>query len=129
MAGFNLEEEIDFVPDTYRQRIYLALQMPQLVRMWLIVKAGTVLGYGVLSFTFSFEFGGLLATLDEIYVLQEYRGKGIGVEVLELLAQQAKLLGAQVLNGDISDHKPWLGAFYQRAGFIPHPYRPYYRQL
>ncbi|MBD2105287.1 N-acetyltransferase [Leptolyngbya sp. FACHB-261] len=129
MAGFNQEENIDFDTEVYRELIHVAFHSPQLVKIWMIVVNSYAIGYAILTFAFSFEFGGLLATIDEIYIASEKRGKGLGTSVLELLAQEAITCGATTLNGDISDEKPWLSAFYKRAGFECYPYRPYYKQL
>ena len=46
---------------------------------------GKVAGYSLLAKTFSQEAGGLTVWIDEIYVLPEYRGRGIGSAFLEHL--------------------------------------------
>ena len=129
MSGFNQEENIDFDTEIYRERIHVAFNSPQLVKIWMIVANSCAVGYAILTFTFSFEFGGIIATIDEIYIALEERGKGLGTSVLEVLAQEAIICGATTLSGDISDEKPWLSTFYKRAGFERYPYRPYYKQL
>lgn len=129
MSKFNREENIDFDPEVCRKLISVAFHSPQLVKIWIITLNLSTVGYAILTFTFSFEFGGILATIDEIYIAPEQRGQGLGSAVLELLAKAAIDHGATNLCGDIADEKPWLSTFYQRAGFIYHPYRPYYRQL
>lgn len=129
MSGFNREENINFDPELYRQQIHVAFDLPQLVKIWMIAADSCIVGYAILTFTFSFEFGGTIATIDELYIALEARGKGLGTSVLKLLAQEARLRGATTLSGDISDEKPWLSTFYQSAGFECYPYRPYYKQL
>jgi GNAT superfamily N-acetyltransferase len=129
MSGFNQEENIDFDTEVYRERIHVAVNSPQLVKIWMIVANSCAVGYAILTFTFSFEFGGIIATIDEIYIAPEKRGQGLGTSVLELLAQYAITSGATTLSGDISDEKPWLSTFYKRAGFECYLYRPYYKQL
>jgi GNAT superfamily N-acetyltransferase len=129
MSGFNQEENIDFDTEVYRERIHVAFNLPQLVKIWVIVANSCTVGYVILTFTFSFEFGGTIATIDEIYITPENRGQGLGTSVLELLAQEAITYGATTLSGDISDKKPWLSTFYKRAGFECYLYRPYYKQL
>lgn len=129
MSGFNQEENINFDTEVYRELINVAFDSPQLVKIWLIFTNSCAVGYAVLTFTFSFEFGGILATIDEIYITPENRGKGLGTSVLELLAQEARNYKARTLSGHISDTKPWLFGFYKRNGFEFHPYRPYYKQL
>lgn len=129
MSGFNQEENINFDTEVYRELINVAFDSPEIVRIWLIFTNSCAVGYTVLTFTFSFEFGGILATIDEIYITPENRGKGLGTSVLELLAQEARNYKARTLSGHISDKKPWLFGFYKRNGFECHPYRPYYKLL
>jgi GNAT superfamily N-acetyltransferase len=129
MAEFNREESIDFDPEIYRARLNVAFQFSQLVKIWLLVASSEPIGYAVLTFTFSFEFGGVQAAIDEIYLCPKERRKGLGTLVLECLEHEAINSGAKTLWGDISDEKPWLSSFYERAGFTCYPYRPYRKQL
>jgi GNAT superfamily N-acetyltransferase len=129
MAGFNQEEGIAFEPEVYRDRINAAFQFPQFVKVWLVTVNSAPVGYAIMTFTFSFEFGGIQAAIDEVYLCSTQRRKGLGTLVLELLEREAANSGAKALWGDISDEKPWLYTFYERAGFNPYPYRPYSKPL
>lgn len=46
-------------------------------------EAGQVAGYGLVILFYSNEAGGLIAFLDEIFVKERFRGKGIGHQYLE----------------------------------------------
>lgn len=129
MAEFNREESIDFDAEAYRARLIAAFQVPHFVKTWLVAARSNPIGYAVLTFTFSFEFGGIQATIDEIYLCRTERSKGLGMSVLQCLEREAINSGANTLWGDISDEKPRLLAFYERAGFRHYPYRPYRKQL
>lgn len=48
---------------------------------------GAVLGYGVLAYTHSQEAGGRVVWIEEIYVKEEYRGRGLGSEFLEFVKE------------------------------------------
>lgn len=45
---------------------------------WLIYTNDTVVGYVILTFSFSFEYQGRIGILDELYLSDSARGKGIG---------------------------------------------------
>lgn len=45
-------------------------------------------GYGLLSFTWSNEAGGLVVLIEEIYILEKFRGKGIGGSFLDFLERE-----------------------------------------
>ncbi|MGR3492958.1 MAG: GNAT family N-acetyltransferase [Shimia sp.] len=75
------------------------------------------LGYAVVTFGWSIEFGGLDAWLDEIYVRAQVRGRGIGGDMLfglvaELRDRQVKGLSLEVDRGDAATQK-----LYSRVGF------------
>ncbi|MBQ8449015.1 MAG: GNAT family N-acetyltransferase [Clostridia bacterium] len=46
---------------------------------------GEVMGYGVLSYTYSQEAGGKVVWLEEIYVCRECRGRGLGSEFIDFV--------------------------------------------
>jgi GNAT superfamily N-acetyltransferase len=129
MAGFNQEEGIAFNREIYRARLDAAFHSPQLVKIWLAIAHSSPVGYAVLTFTFSFEFGGIQATIDEIYLCPAERHKGLGTSILELLEREAANSGVKTLWSDIPHEKPWLSTFYERAGFERYPYFSYRKQL
>ena len=47
-------------------------------KAWLIIFNDEIVGYIILTFVFSFEYQGKIAFLDELYVTEKARGKGIG---------------------------------------------------
>lgn len=129
MAGFNQEEGIFFDTEAYRAKLWNAFRYSQFVKLWLIVANSLPVGYAVLTFTFSFEFDGIQATIDEIYLCPSERRQGLGTRILQSLKHEAIDAGAKTLWADISDEKPWLVKFYERAGFSRYPYRPYSKPL
>jgi len=56
----------------------------------LFEKGGELAGYGQLSFTWSNEAGGLVVLVEEILVLEKFRGKGIGTAYLRWLKEEYK---------------------------------------
>lgn len=46
---------------------------------------GQTAGYAIISKTFSQEAGGLTVWLEELYILKEFRSKGLGSEFLEFI--------------------------------------------
>src|SRR5262245_50146460 len=46
--------------------------------IWLIRYAGEPVGYLVVTFGYSLEYGGRDAFVDEVYIRSTHRGKGIG---------------------------------------------------
>ncbi|AIF83848.1 acetyltransferase [Candidatus Nitrososphaera evergladensis SR1] len=93
-------------------------------------KLGTVLlvldgsskpiGYLVLAFGYSLEFGGRDAFIDEFFILQEYRGRKIGQAVLEHAHKVAKKAEVNALHLEVTRHNSAVIGFYRRNGFVDH---------
>jgi ribosomal protein S18 acetylase RimI-like enzyme len=61
--------------------------------IFLLEEAGLNLGYFVLCYTMSVEFGGLVVILDDLYLLPQARGRGVGRAVIakiEAIAREKK---------------------------------------
>ncbi len=81
---------------------------------------GKPIGYLVLAFGYSLEFGGRDAFIDEFFIMEEYRGKGIGKAVLEHAQKVAKKQRVNALHLEVTKHNSAVIGFYRRAGFVDH---------
>src|SRR5437762_9391224 len=52
-------------------------------RLWLIRSDDQPVGFVALVFSFSLEFGGRVAFIDELFVNENFRGRGIGRRAVE----------------------------------------------
>jgi GNAT superfamily N-acetyltransferase len=59
---------------------------------------GSVVGAAYASSLLSFEHGGVSGWLEELYVLPEWRGQGIGSQLLTAVIARAKSLGWRALD-------------------------------
>lgn len=73
-----------------------------------------VAGYALLTFYWSNEYHGVVAILDELYVFQQYRSRGISTQFINHLVQSSEytLLQLEVFKKNIRAF-----ALYQRMGF------------
>ncbi|MCH3917273.1 MAG: GNAT family N-acetyltransferase [Spirochaetia bacterium] len=55
------------------------------VEGYIFEDAGKTIGYVLLSFTYSNEAGGLVLLIEEVYILPEFQGQGLGAEFLTFL--------------------------------------------
>src|ERR1700722_10275809 len=65
-----------------RAALQAALKKSPHVKVWRILRGRAVCGYAVVTYGYSIEFGGLAATLDDLYVMPKFRGGGIGAWAL-----------------------------------------------
>lgn len=59
----------------------------QLGMIWLICDRDRPIGYVALTFFFSMEYHGRCGLVDELYIRETYRGKGIGKKVFALIEE------------------------------------------
>lgn len=107
--------------DAERQPAALAalIEGEPLGRGWLVMLVGKPVGYVVLTLGFSIEAGGCEGCVDELFVVPEVRGRGVGRRVLELLEDEARRLGVRRLFLEV-EHANRACALYRRAGFVDH---------
>ena len=88
-----------------------------LARAWLIHERGRVVGYAVLGLGFGIEYGGADAFVDDLYLVPEARGRGLGRIVLDLLEAQARDLGLAALFLVVDPENTPALRLYRRQGF------------
>lgn len=93
---------------------------PDLGRAWLIYSQNEIVGYAILTFVFSFEYGGKIAFIDELYVSEKARGRGIGKTSVMFLQAEAAKLSLKLLYLEVEQHNSNAQKLYIAAGFDIH---------
>lgn len=75
------------------------------------------IGYIVMSFGWSLEFGGLDGFIDELYIRRAVRGRGIASEVLHTLPKALAGVGLKALHLEVNAENESAIRLYSRAGF------------
>ena len=85
LLGMLFMQEADFVPDAAKQKraLEMILGDPRLGRIYVAREGGRVVGMLSTLYTISTAEGGKAAWLEDMVVLHEYRGRGIGAALLE----------------------------------------------
>ncbi|SMX48476.1 GNAT family N-acetyltransferase [Maliponia aquimaris] len=86
---------------------------------WLIGPRRAPVGYIVLTFGWSLEFGGLDAIVDEIYIRPAVRGRGMGLEALDGIAKSMKSAGVRALHLEVDSTDDNARRLYAKALFRP----------
>ena len=89
---------------------------------------GETAGYGLVAKTYSQEAGGMVWWIEEIYVLPEYRGKGIGSAYLEYLFS-VKPDNVKRMRLEVERENEGAVALYKRLGFDFLDYDQMYMEL
>lgn len=94
-----------------------ALEPSPYVRVFLIQNEGKTVGYGVLCFSYSIEFGGITSYLDDFYVLPEHRGRGVGMQALACFEQVSCTEGCCIFHLEVEQANVKARDFYLKYGF------------
>ncbi|MFY2824905.1 GNAT family N-acetyltransferase [Ruegeria sp. MALMAid1280] len=87
--------------------------------IYLIGPGRAPLGYIVLTFGWSVEFGGMDGFVDEIYIRPAVRGRGIATEVLLDLPKALAGAGLTALHLEVDRSNEVTQKLYLRTGFRP----------
>jgi ribosomal protein S18 acetylase RimI-like enzyme len=119
VAAYHAFEGIS-LPAASREAALLPLLEPEspFGRVWLVRRSDTPVGYVVVCFGFSVEFGGRDGFVDELYLAAEHRGQGIGRTVLGLVGDRARELGVRALHLEVARDNSRAKALYAAAGFV-----------
>jgi ribosomal protein S18 acetylase RimI-like enzyme len=90
---------------------------PNLGRVWLFFVGGEAVGYTAVTVCFSLEFAGRYALVDELYVREAHRGRGIGARALELAAEACRALDVAAVRLEVDVDNTRAMALYRRLGF------------
>lgn len=93
---------------------------PELGRVFEIRYEKEIVGYILFATLFSFEFGGTIAFLDELYISDTMRGKGLGKEAMKFAKQFAKDQNYKVLYLEIEPHNVKAQELYKKSDFNMH---------
>lgn len=89
-------------------------------RAWFILDEASPVGYAVLCFGYSLEWLGRDAFVDEIYLREEYRGRGWGKKTMAFLENAARELGVRALHLGVVEGNDTALRLYEAIGFHKH---------
>jgi ribosomal protein S18 acetylase RimI-like enzyme len=86
-------------------------------RGYMIVWRNVPVGYIVIGLGFSIEYGGVDAFLDEFYIEEEYRGRGVGTSALLELNKIARTLKIKAMHLEAMPENDRAAELYRRQGY------------
>ena len=84
---------------------------------WLVESGGLTAGYLVITNGFSLEFGGRDAFIDELFLREEFRGRGLGRRALEFAEDFCRGRGVRALLLEVEHDNTAAQEVYRRSGF------------
>ncbi len=106
-----------FDADIARQLLQHVIEDDSLGRVWLIDYMEKTIGYVVLTFGFSLEYRGRDAFIDELFLLDAYRGQRLGSQILQFVLDACPALGIHALHLEVERSNVAALHLYRRHGF------------
>jgi ribosomal protein S18 acetylase RimI-like enzyme len=117
VAAYHLFEEISLSADIREKSVERLLSDGTLGEVWLIKKSGHLIGYVVVCFSYSIEFGGREAFIDEFYIEAPERGRRIGAEVLGKLKEHMCTHSIAAIHLEVDQRNERAKSLYLQSGF------------
>jgi ribosomal protein S18 acetylase RimI-like enzyme len=117
MEDFYAIERYPFNKPGSRRNLELFIENSQYGKLWVMEDTGQPIGYAALTLGFSFEYGGLTAFLDELYLVPAYRKLGLGKQMITWVLEQARKMGIQSVHLEVERHNAAARRLYDTFGF------------
>lgn len=83
-------------------------------------RTSELVGYVILTYVFSFEYKGRIAFLDELYIKENFRGKGIGKQTIDFIKEQASNQNVKLIYLEVENHNQNAQKLYLANDFEVH---------
>lgn len=120
---FHKLEKLPFDPVLDRVSLQQFLLNPALGKIWLIYDRKNVIGYAAVTFSYSIEFRGISAVLDELYLRADCRGQGIGTKTLRFVEESCQQMGIDVISLLVHRDNDRAKQVYQKVGYDDRGYQ------
>jgi GNAT superfamily N-acetyltransferase len=119
LLGTLFAQEADFVPNAAKQKqaLEMILGDPRIGRIYVAREGGSVVGMLSTLYTVSTAEGGKAAWLEDMVVLHEYRGRGIGAALLAYAVVGAREEGCMRLTLLSDEDNAQAHSVYAAEGF------------
>lgn len=107
----------DFEPVAVQAQLERLLSSPDLGAAWMATDAQQPIGYLILVYVFSLENRGITGEIDELFILPEHRGSGLGSQLLAEAETESVRRGCTNISLQIGTANRRAGEFYRRRGY------------
>nr|WP_294491405.1 GNAT family N-acetyltransferase [uncultured Mediterraneibacter sp.] len=105
------------VPDSYLERtMEEALRSDAYVQLYIFESDGEDAGYAMTAKTFSQEIGGYVLWIEEVYIREAFRSKGLGREFFAYVEEQRKS-GVSRIRLEVERDNTRAISLYERLGY------------
>lgn len=95
------------------------VSQPNLGSVWVARASEVMLGYLIAVRVFSLEYRGVVAEIDEVFVVTQARGRGIGAALVAAAEVALASAGCTFIQLQLGIANDAARAFYHRRGYVP----------
>lgn len=121
MGAYYREDGLEVTPESTRGALAHLFRTQEtgydLGRIWFLRRGDVHIGYLALTWVYSFEYGGRVGAVDELYVQPDSRGRGVGGTALGFAERVCRELGMTGLSLEVEPRNEGARRFYERFGF------------
>jgi GNAT superfamily N-acetyltransferase len=117
MRGYYGQDGYTFDEDEARAAALMLMGDPGMGRLWVTCEGERVVGYVAVALGFSFEYRGREAFVDELFIAESHRARGLGREALQLAETWCREAGVNALHLEVERHRGTAQALYRSRGF------------
>lgn len=119
MAAYHAFEEIDRTDEQRTAALLPLLRDPAIGLVWFICERDIPVGYIIICYSYSIEYGGRDCFLDEFFLAETHRGQGIGPLALSLATEKLAADGVLTMLLEVAHGNPRAQKTYTTLGFQP----------
>ena len=117
MGEFYAEAGFPLPTDAATRAFGTLIADPALGAVWLLEHDGEPAGYVVLTLCYAMEYGGLRGFVDDLFVREPARGRGLGGEAMREVRRAAVERGVRALQVEVGPANDPARRLYERSGF------------
>lgn len=117
IADYHAFESLDSSAAEREAAARQLLDNPDFGAIWLVYCDDELAGYIALCRGFSIEFNGFDAFIDEFFLAENFRGRGVGAQVLTAIRAEARAREINALHLEVARDNQAARRLYRAAGF------------
>jgi GNAT superfamily N-acetyltransferase len=123
MAEFYAESDYKLDQAIAENAFAAILADERLGYVWIIDENGKDVGYVVITLRYGMEYGGLMACLDDLFVVPQSRNRGLSTAALFQVRDFCKSIGVRAMTVEVSHSNGPAQTVYRRLGLVEVPDR------
>ena len=117
IKAFYAIDGYDFEKVKIEKSVRTFINDTNLGELWILKQNTETIGYVCVTLGFSFEYGGKIAVLDELYIKDAFRNQGLGKICLAFVDDFAKEKNIQAIHMEVEGHNEAALGLYTSRGF------------